>query len=142
MPTEETGGLLVHLGLVPLGVGLLFLLVGTVGLLRTVSRLRRSLPADGVVLTARESGDGESSGWWLTVGYQDAGGGPQQARWHGDSSTDRTRYAPGTPVPVRYDPVDPGRVWLLGGGRVHPVLVPGVLTVLGFLLVAGSVLLR
>ena len=142
MPTAQTGGLLAHLDLVPLGVGLLFLLVGAVGLLRTVPRLRRSLPADGVVLTAQERGDGESSGWWLTVGYQDVGGRPQQARWHGDSSTDRTRYAPGSPVPVRYDPVDPRRVWLPGGGRVHPVLVPAVLTVLGSLLVIGFGLLR
>ncbi|MFC3689752.1 DUF3592 domain-containing protein [Aquipuribacter hungaricus] len=103
--------------------------------------MRRALRADGVVVSAREgTNGGESTPWELTVAYRDATGQERQAGWRGDSGLDRTRYAPGTPVPVRYDPRDPSWVWLPGGGRVHPVLLPAALTVVGAGIVVGFLL--
>lgn len=132
-----------YLALVPLAVGLLFLLGGAADLLRTLPRLRRARPADGVVLAARDSTTaGESTAWELTIGYDDDTGTPRQAAWRGDSGFDRTRYVPGMPVRLRYDPVDPGWVWLPGGGRVHPVLLPALFSVLGAAIVVGFLLLR
>lgn len=141
MPFDDVPGRSLGLfDLLPWVVGAAFLVFGVTSLVRTVPRLRRARPAQGVVLEARESGTmGESSGWSLLIAFRDVDGHEHQARWEGNSSLDQTRYVPGTAVPVRYDPRDPGWVWLPGGGRVHPLLLPVFFAVMGAVVVGLAV---
>lgn len=123
---------LVLLGLVGWGLRSLYVLV---------PRLRRALPADGVVVQVGEQAMPEPGpAWRLTVEFVRADGGLQRAVWVGNSSVDLTRYRPGMRVPVRYDPLEPRWVHLPGSGRPHPLIIPTALVLLP-LLVAPVLLL-
>lgn len=109
----------------------LLLLAGAVSLLRVLPRLRRARDSEGVVVEVGRQGAGAGPRLWcLTVEYADETGRVQRGVWRGDSRLDRSLYAPGMRLPVRYDPRRPGWVHVPGGSRPHPLLVP-----LGLLLV-------
>lgn len=108
------------------------LVTGLVSLARVVPRLRRARDGEGVVVEVGDQGvDGGQRMWRLTIDYTDADGEPRRGVWHGDSRLDRSLYAPGMAVPVRYDPRRPGWVHVPGGSRPHPLVVPVGLLVVG-----------
>lgn len=126
-------------GLVPL----VLLCVGVVGLVRRVPRVRRALPAEGVLVRAVDAGGQQPyASWRLTVEFVDAGGVRRTATGDTASSSDRSTYRPGVTVPVRYDPQDPSWVWFPGGGRQHPVVVPALLVAIGTVAAAVLLVLR
>lgn len=120
-----------------------FTLWGVAALVQAYPRWRRSVPADGVVVeVGSHTLASPGSAWRLTVAYRDAERREQRAVWVGASNVDLTRYRPGLAVPVRYDPQEPRWIWLPGGGRPHPLVLPVAFTLIGPVVVAGWLLLR
>jgi hypothetical protein len=113
-------------------VPLALVLGGALWFAQALPRVRRSRAASGVVVDVAETAMPQGRPIWrLTVEYQDDAGVPRRGVWSGESTMDLTIYRVGMPVPVRYDPRRPEWVYLPGGGRPHPLLVPGGLVLVG-----------
>ncbi|WP_445262878.1 hypothetical protein [Pseudokineococcus sp. 1T1Z-3] len=98
------------------------------------------MPADGVVVHVARTHLGKAGrAWELTVAFTERSGSSRESVWAGESGLDRTIYQPGMRLPVRYDPEEPAWIYLPGGGRPHPLVLPAAFFFGGgFVVVVGA----
>ena len=119
---DDTGGILLLVGLIFLAVGAVQLGLGIFFFVRTRRFLRRAVETTGTIVDLIESSGSEGGTvYQAVVEFQTADG--RAIRWQESMASNPPAGQPGEQIPIKYDPANPNkariaktfRLWFLSG---------------------------